>query len=115
MSIDNEDELNTNIKQRLDKSVEEIDANTLSSIRQIRAKAMEKTENRKYPKQNSMLIGGLATACVFVLAVILLLNPETPVQQIPVDELEMISSIDNLELIEDLEFYEWLEEDGLPS
>jgi uncharacterized protein DUF3619 len=114
MSKHDEDELATKIKQDLDESIEALDANTLSRLRQLRAKAIERSEPRKYPTQG-LLIGGLATACVMVLAVILLLNPETSVQTVPVEELELISSMEHLDLLEDLEFYEWLEEDGLQS
>jgi len=114
MTKHNEDELNANIRQALDESVDALDASTLSKIRQIRAQAIEKAEVRSVHWQG-YLLGGLATACVMVLAVVLLLNSPTSMQSVPVDDLELISSSDNLELFEDLEFYEWLEEDGLPS
>jgi hypothetical protein len=114
MTKHNEEELKSNIRQSLDDSVDAIDAETLSKIRQIRAQAIDKagTRNVLLPK---LLVGGLATACVMVLAIILLFNSPTSMQVVPADDLELISSSDSLELFEDLEFYEWLEEDGLPS
>ncbi|MGB1799843.1 MAG: hypothetical protein ACPHLK_03320 [Gammaproteobacteria bacterium] len=114
----NEDELNSNIKQSLDDSIDALDANTLSDIRQVRAKAIEKASlNHSVWAGNKQgfLIGGVTTACVMVLAVVLLFNSPTSVQSIPAEDIELISSSDSFELYEELEFYEWLEEDGLPS
>ena len=115
----NEDELNSNIKKSLDDSIDSLDANTLSDIRQIRANAIDKAKRNNYSvfssKKQGFLIGGVATACVMLLTVVLLLNSPTSMQSIPAEDIELISSSDSFELYEELEFYEWLEEDGLPS
>jgi hypothetical protein len=118
MNKHSEDELNAKMKQDLDDSVDALDANTLSKIRQIRMQTVTRAEQHyvNWPvNRKSLFVGGLATACVMVLAVVLLLNSPTSMQIVPVDDIELISSSDNLELFEDLEFYEWLEEDGLQS
>lgn len=119
MAKHNEDKLNANetknIRQSLDNSVDALDANTISKIRQIRAQAIEKAEGRKANNWQRLLVGGLATACVMVLAVVLLLKSPGSMQSVPVDDIELISSSDNLELFEDLEFYEWLEQNDLQS
>ncbi len=126
MTKHNEDELNANetanIRQSLDESVDALDANTLSNIRQIRAQALDKVGKKARKKAEGRdinwqryLFGGLATACVMVLAVVLLLNSPSSMQPVPVDDMELISSSDNLELFEDLEFYEWLEQNDLQS
>ena len=114
MSKNNEDELTTNIRQALDESVDALDANTLSRIRQIRAQAIEKVEAR-HVNWFGIMTGALATACVMVFAVMILLQSPTTIQPVQVDDLELISSSDNLELFEDLEFYEWLDEYELPG
>ena len=114
MSKHNEDELTTNITQTLDESVDTLDANTLSRIRQIRARAVDKAEIRLV-NWSGVMSGALATACVMFFAVMILLQSPTPMQTVPLDDLEFISSSENLELFEDLEFYEWLEEDVLQS
>lgn len=115
----NEDELNSNIKQSLDDSLDSLDANTLSNIRQIRANAIDKVNSNNHAiwsgNKKGFLIGGVATACVMLLAVVLLLNSPTSMQSIPVEDIELISSSGSFELYEELEFYEWLEEDGWPS
>ncbi len=114
----NENELSENISRELDDSLDALDANTLSKIRQVRARAVDKAKTSRTNwsiNQPGLLFGGLATVCVMVLAVVLLINAPTSIQVVPVDDIELISSSDNLELFEDLEFYEWLEEDGLQS
>ncbi|HIF50063.1 MAG TPA: DUF3619 family protein [Thiotrichaceae bacterium] len=122
MTKHNEDKFESNIRQGLDEAVDTLDANTLSRIRQIRTQAVEKEKikteglqlNWLFNKQG-LFVGGLATACVMVLAMMLLFNSPTSIQTIPEEDIELISSSDNLEFFEDLEFYEWLEEDALPS
>ena len=113
MNKDNDDKLNSNIRQSLDESVDNLDANTLSQIRQIRAQAVDKViDNSEKSHINwlPVMTGALATACVMVFAVMILLKSPTPMQILPVDDIELISSSENLELFEDLEFYEWLDE-----
>lgn len=115
----NEDEFNSNIKKSLDERIDSLDANTLSDIRQIRANAIDKAKSNNHSifsdNKQGFLIGGVATACVMMLTVMLLLNSSTSIQSVPVEDIELISSSDSFELYEELEFYEWLEEDGLPS
>lgn len=113
MTKHSEDKLETNIRRSLDESIDALDANTLSKIRQIRAQAIEKA-NVKKTDWSGVMSGALATACVMVFTVSILLK--TPaIEPVSVDDLELISSSDSLELFEDLEFYEWLEDDALPS
>ncbi len=106
--------LKTNIKQALNKSVDTLDANTLSRIRQLRAQAVDRTEAR-HNNWLGIMSGALATACVMVFAIMILMQSPTTLQSVPIDDLELLSSSEYLELFEDLEFYEWLEEDALPS
>ena len=114
MAKHNEDELKVTIRQALDESVDALDANTLSRIRQIRAQAVDKTVTR-HVNWFGIMSGALATACVMVFAVMIVLQSPATLQTVPVDDLELISSSDNLELFEELEFYEWLEEYELPG
>ncbi|MBL1141698.1 MAG: hypothetical protein HND53_06665 [Proteobacteria bacterium] len=116
MTKDNENELNESIRQSLDESVDALDANTLSKIRQIRAQAIEKADARKSKHWQGVVVGGLATTCVMVLAVMMLINSPASIDPVPGNDLELISSSsDDLELFEDLEFYEWLEQNDLQS
>ncbi len=118
MNQDNEDKLAKNIKQTLDDSVESLDGNTLSRIRQVRAHAIDKAIDHAATKHSNwsiILSGALATACVMVFAVMILLQSPVSNQGIPLDDLDLISSSESLELYEDLEFYEWLDDDVLQS
>jgi len=118
MNQDNEDKLARSIKQTLDDSVESLDGNTLSSIRQIRDQAIDKAIDKVAGKHSNwpiIMSGALATACVTVFAVMVLLKSPASNQAIPLDDIDLISSSESLELYEDLEFYEWLEDDVLQS
>ncbi|GJM17712.1 MAG: hypothetical protein DHS20C13_30390 [Thermodesulfobacteriota bacterium] len=118
MNQDNEDKLTGHIKQTLDDSVESLDGNTLYMIRQIRAHAIDKAIGKAVPQKNNwtvIMTGALATACVMIFAVMILLKSPASNQLIPLDDLDLISSSESLELYEDLEFYEWLEDDVLQS
>ncbi len=109
-----EDKLTENIKQTLNDSAESIDANTLSRVRQIRAQAVARAEIRQH-SWSGVMTGALATSCVMVFTIMILLRSPTPIENLPVDDLDLISSSESLELYEDLEFYEWLAEDVLQS
>ncbi len=118
MNQDNEDKLTRNIKQTLDDSVASLDGNTLSMIRQIRAQAIDKGIDKTVSPQSNwsvIMTGAMATACVMVFAVMILLNSPVSNNAVPLGDLDLISSSESLELYEDLEFYEWLEDDVLQS
>ncbi len=114
MSEFNEEKLTANVRQTLDESAAAIDADTLSRIRQIRTQAIAKAEIRT-SSWSGVMTGALATACVMVVAVMILLRSPMPTEAVPLDDLDLISSSESLELYEDLEFYEWLAEDNLQS
>jgi len=118
MNKESDDKLAVNIRQTLDDSVESLDANTLSRIRQVRAQAIDKAVAKTVIQQtnwSAIMSGAMATACVMVFAVMILLKTPVAKQTVPMDDLDLISSSESLELYEDLEFYEWLEEDVLQS
>ena len=112
MTQHDEDKLTANIKQSLDKSADELDAQILSRIRQVRARALEQTEKEPL-NLFGVMSGALATACVMVFAVMIILESPDTTHMTPVDDLELISSSDNLDLYEELDFYEWLEDEAL--
>ncbi|MEM7026902.1 MAG: hypothetical protein AAF410_01615 [Pseudomonadota bacterium] len=104
-----DEKLENEIKRELDESLQHIDAATLSSIRQIRARAMNKVEEKSF---NWTGFGGtLATVCMLMLVVILSIQNEPSVTPLTPNEIELISAMDEFELYQDLEFYEWLTEE----
>ncbi|MFT5117304.1 MAG: hypothetical protein ACI9NY_000833 [Kiritimatiellia bacterium] len=111
MNKPTEDELNSRVKQDLDDSVRALDASTLSKLHQIRSQAVDQAE-RKKNRWLPMMVGSLITAGMMIFSVAIIFN--TSVTELGQgDDFELVSISDNLELLEDLEFYEWLEDDAL--
>jgi len=93
-------------------SEEHLDAGTLSRLRDARVRAVEVTGDRGrgfFWIPNWVRIGGVATAAAAVL--VFMIWFDTPKQELPVkspDEVEIVLNADNMDLYEDLDFYEWL-------
>ena len=101
------------IREDLRQSVESIDAATRSRLTRIRHQALAHAGTRKFSSYK-LPAAALATACL-VLALVLTLPRPQPVQNEMLDDLDLITATESLELIEDLEFYEWLEAYDLPG
>ncbi len=105
------------VKQQLERKAGELDAATLSRLRQARALALAELD-RQTPRRAThwLWAGGFATASVFAVALLVLVNNEQPANQ-GFEELladtELLGEPDELEFFEELEFYVWLEEQGL--
>jgi hypothetical protein len=96
-------------------SEEQIDTVTASRLRDIRSSAVEAAGEREkgiFRIPNWARIGSIATAAAAVL--VFMIWFDTPRQDLPVksaDDLEIVlnvDSADNMDLYEDLDFYEWL-------
>lgn len=105
-----------NVRDELDKSCDRLDGHTQSRLNSIRHAALEHGQKTG---GNSLLapFGGLVTACVLVLVVSLMFpgQPQTPVPSnpgttTPLEDLDILSNAESLEFFENLEFYQWLEE-----
>jgi len=96
------------IKSELDNQVEDMDAQTLSRLTQIRAAALQDRQ-AKQPVAWLLPAGALATVCLIFTIVVLIPKQEIG-QDSMVEDIDVISDSENLELYEDLEFYEWLED-----
>ena len=96
-------------RQLFDESVDGLDAATLSRLNQARQKALEASTRRTPPLVRWAPVGGLATAAA--VALLLLQSPATV--EPPLDagavEFEILLSDDNFDMLEDLEFYEWID------
>lgn len=107
------------IRQDLDQSCDRLDGHTQSRLNSIRHAAVEHGLERQ-PRWHSRVLlapfGGLVTACVLVVVVSLVYQqPGTPMPSIPdsrtaIEDLDILTSAESLEFIENLEFYQWLEE-----
>ena len=121
-SQDNDARIIEHIRQRLDEDVEALDDATLSRLRQARrlALAAARPPNRpgggkiwpgSRPAGDGLVPAG-AFASVFATALALTLMVAEPDNGLvrAVDDLELFTVGEDLELYENLEFYQWLED-----
>lgn len=103
-------------RQALLASEGRLDAATLARLREARAKAVEAAGEGSrgfFRVPNWMRAGAFATAAAAVILFAVWVDP--PKQELPVksvDEFEIVLYADNLELYEDMDFYEWLADVG---
>ena len=98
-------------RNELDQSCERMDVQTLSRLNSIRHAALE--HGKKSPAKVFLApFGGLVTACVlvFVVSVFYPGQPDIPDNGTAIEDLDILTSAESLELFENLEFYQWLEE-----
>ena len=100
------------IRQQLDQSCRALDGHTLSRLNRIRHEALE----RKHAPRSRLLLpfGGFVTACVLVLSVTLF-EPGTAPESEPgaaaaLEDIEILTTTEDLDLYADYEFYQWLAE-----
>lgn len=93
-----------------DESVDGLDAATLSKLNQGRQRALEKAKPARSPLLRWAPAGGLATAAAVALLLI-----QTPTNELPTPDtsnaadFEILLGEDSLDMLEDLEFYSWLD------
>jgi len=94
-------------KRLLDESVQDLDRKTVLALQRARVQAIDRASARRPWLQWS---GGLALASMAALAVTMWLWQANSVNHSPLllEDLELMQSPENLELSEDLEFYDWL-------
>lgn len=111
----------TNDKQKpsalrdvLDAEADSLDGATLDRLRRARQRALK--QETGHPILDWLPAGNVATATGAVAAVAAVavltfwlgvINPQTRVNTI--EDVELLASMDNTELYENIEFYEWLE------
>lgn len=95
------------IKQTLDR--QKVDPQTADALRQARMAALAREPDRGIPRWLPVT----AVTCLLLVAVLVVIRgtPTDELPQIAADELAVIASEDDLELLEELEFYIWYEGD----
>jgi hypothetical protein len=101
----------------LRRSAEDIDGATASRLNRARQAALEQLPDRR--RTSHWLVPALSTAAVGALAVGLWLNPrvdhDPPVLSasatLTAADMDLLLADDSLEMLEDLEFYAWLDAD----
>ncbi len=101
--------------EALDRRAQDLDGATLSRLRRVRAEAVQQASTRRSRLPGGWRLAGAGLALGLLVAALLPgLHQATPAQPIPGDELLEVATLDvDLEVVEDLEFYEWLSEQGL--
>ena len=101
------DPLATAAKRLLDHSVQELDRKTVLAVQRARVNAVSRSSTRRPWLQWA---GGLALASIAALAVTMWLWQANGANHshLLLEDLELMQSPENLELSEDLEFYDWL-------
>lgn len=101
-------------RERLAESTDRLDGRIRSRLTQARFAAVEEARraHRSFTWRNWIPAGALAAAAVLAVA---LWNGNTSVPQPPtvtaqnsLDDLEIVAGDESFELLEDLEFYEWV-------
>ena len=94
----------------LDRAVGEVDHATVLRLQQGRLAALDARARRSSWRPWA---SGLAIASLAALAVLLWAQPAAPPPHaaVSLDDFELVTSVENVELAEDLEFFHWLADD----
>ena len=109
MKSGNEDQVTRQAKELFDESVEQLDAATLSRLNRARQRALAEVDPAV--RQGQWLrwvpVTGVAAAA---LVTVMVMNEGGPTDDpMTVSDFEMLLEEESLEMLEDLEFYTWLE------
>lgn len=116
MAADNrQTDFEKRIGQALRQHSDQLDAATRSRLARARSTAIDELRDNRFSWRNRWLPLGAAAAAAVVVALLLAPNPPVPVPDSstriePLEDLDIVLAEDSLELIEDWEFYRWLED-----
>lgn len=105
MSIDREEAFTEKVKQELDRHADAVDELTAARLQAIRKTALTSAAR---PGFNWLPATGMAAAAAVLVAVLVLNLVPGDFSDLPGDT-ELLSQMEDLELLEELEFYAWLE------
>lgn len=119
MNDQGEPDLCAKVREQLDLDVRDLDAATASRLNRARQQALD-VGLRQRRTRGWWLPFALATATAVLLALTVTLRSSDSALQAPTlaapalaDDFELLAGSEDLELIEDLEFYAWLEQQSL--
>ncbi len=93
------------LRQRLDRHADNVDEVTAARLRAMRSRALAEKPERV---RRWVLVTGLATAAAALLAVLVWQQQRSGLNGLQ-EDWELLAAGEDLELIEELEFYDWLE------
>lgn len=114
---DSDKQMIDQVKRSLDQQADELDAATLSKLRQARARALDEMGHKTSRlKSGALWTGGLATAgaCAVALMLVWPEDPEITTEFGPaIADAEMLSDENSIEFYQELDFYIWLDQQEL--
>ncbi len=109
----NKQDLINSAKSILDRSLDNLDGQTLARLREARRGALKST-SKSLPRL--VWAGGFATVgVVLVLAALWVLQPTPPSLLATLEDVEILASSEDLDFYDDLDFYHWLANADLAS
>lgn len=103
-----DDKFEQKIQQILKDSIDKIDAETQSQLTQARHHAISLSE-KKYFNPVGLWVRGVAITFMLLFVLITLKHPSPDTRAVLTPDWIATSETDDLEMYQDLEFYEWLE------
>ena len=111
MTTSKDQELQQRARDALNERAEELDAATLSRLTQARYSAVDAAHNAGSRWLPWRIVGATAAVCAVVLTA--LLTGETQQTDVPdeqiISDFDLLNIDEDLELVEEPEFYHWLE------
>ena len=103
-----DDQLTKRAKRAFDQSVDELDAATLSRLNRSRHAALAEASRPGLKWMRWVPVTGVAAAVLLLMFTIRGPGELDPIVA-PATDLEILLSEENIEMLEDLEFYSWLD------
>lgn len=126
--LQEEDPLLAAVRQQLDASARSLDPTIQQKLQHLRRQALSQTTaplsvrlfNRLHDTLTDYRLalpaGAFATACVLITAVSIFYRGPDGIEPLEFsEELTLLASADDLELYENLDFYLWLADNGIPN
>lgn len=108
------DPLEQRSRELFEDSVNRLDARTRSRLNQARQVALDELNKGKARRYwLTAPLGGLAAAALIAVLLLTVREATVPSQEsagLPLDDFDIVADTDNLELLQDVEFYSWLAE-----
>lgn len=99
-------------RELFNESVEELDAATLSRLNRSRNAAVDSARGKRSGLRWTTWVPATGVAAAAAVAVVVITGNDpglAPVQPAPAADLELLLEGDDLEMLEDLEFYSWID------
>jgi len=108
------DLLTQKINSHLDETVLDIDSETQSKLRQIRSKVIDQSFKKTDSLFNKWIPAGVALASIMIITIVISpTHSEFIGDNIAAEDMNILTEQEDLELYENIEFYNWMSEPSL--